>query len=152
VADASESRGTLDASVEILHDGLACHFLRYSSDPVLAAAQQDARNNGRGFWAAGAQKPACVAENAAFAASRAGAAPAPAAGTSRSPVPRAGASASSPGGASAVRGPFHGNTQSRVYHQPSCPNYSCRNCTVVFESEADARRAGFRPAGDCLGK
>lgn len=49
-----------------------------------------------------------------------------------------------------VAGPFHGNRQSHVYHAPTCPNYMCRNCTQVFQTEAAAREAGFRPAGDCL--
>lgn len=52
--------GQKDLSVEVVAAGLACHFLRYSSDPVLARAEADARAAGRGFWAAGAQKPACV--------------------------------------------------------------------------------------------
>jgi micrococcal nuclease len=47
-------------------------------------------------------------------------------------------------------GPFRGNSQSRVYHAPTCPNYACKNCTQVFQTEAAAREAGFRPAGDCL--
>jgi hypothetical protein len=49
-----------------------------------------------------------------------------------------------------VAGPFRGNSQSRVYHAPTCPNYTCRNCTQVFQTESAAREAGFRPAGDCL--
>lgn len=47
-------------------------------------------------------------------------------------------------------GPFRGNSQGRVYHAPTCPNYTCKNCTQVFQTEAAAREAGFRPAGDCL--
>jgi hypothetical protein len=49
-----------------------------------------------------------------------------------------------------VSGPFRGNLQSRVYHAPTCPNYTCKNCTQVFHTEAAARKAGFRPAGDCI--
>ena len=52
--------------------------------------------------------------------------------------------------AASPAGPFHGNTDSRVYHARSCPNYNCRNCTQVFQDEADAKRAGFRPASDCI--
>lgn len=108
-----------DASLELVKAGLACHFVRYSSDAVLARAQVDAQTHGRGFWAPGATKPACART-------------APAASTLRS------------------NGPFHGNRSSRVYHAPSCANYTCRNCTVVFRTEAEAQAAGFRPAGDCL--
>jgi endonuclease YncB( thermonuclease family) len=60
----------VDASVELVSQGLACHFLRYSSDPVLAAAERTARDRGRGFWAADAPRPACVAENAAYSSAR----------------------------------------------------------------------------------
>jgi endonuclease YncB( thermonuclease family) len=49
-----------------------------------------------------------------------------------------------------VGGPFRGNSQSRVYHGPTCPNYTCKNCTHVFQTEVAAREAGFRPAGDCI--
>jgi endonuclease YncB( thermonuclease family) len=147
-----------DASVELLRAGLACHFLRYSSDAALAAIESDARADGRGFWAAGAQKPACVAENAKLVAGNRGrGAPAPAAAT---PATRQGTTAPQPLiGSSAGRsaaagpaGPFHGNTRSRVYHDRACPNYSCANCTAIFATQADAQRAGYKPAGDCVGK
>jgi micrococcal nuclease len=47
-------------------------------------------------------------------------------------------------------GPFHGNTRSRVFHRPGCSNYSCPNCTRVFETREAAEAAGFRAAGDCV--
>jgi micrococcal nuclease len=49
-----------DSSIELLQAGLACHFTRFVNDPLLAKAQLSARAAGRGFWAAGAAKPACV--------------------------------------------------------------------------------------------
>ena len=49
-----------DSSVELLQAGLACHFTRFKNDAALAQAQVDARTNGKGFWAASAQKPRCV--------------------------------------------------------------------------------------------
>ena len=52
--------GQVDLSVEIVAAGLACHFRRYSSDRVLAKAEADAKSAGRGFWAPGVPKPACV--------------------------------------------------------------------------------------------
>ena len=48
-----------------------------------------------------------------------------------------------------VRGPFRGNTRSRVYHTADCPSAKCQNCTVIFERPQDAQRAGYRPARDC---
>lgn len=52
--------GGVDASVVLVQAGLACHFTRYSSDPALAAAEAQARREGRGFWADGAPKPRCT--------------------------------------------------------------------------------------------
>lgn len=112
-----------DVRVKLLEEGLACHWVKYSSEAVLAAAEAKAQAQGRGFWAAGVQRPRCTMESAR--------------GTGRS---------------GATEGPvvFHGNTSSHVYHAPFCRNYTCRNCTRPFRSEAEATAAGFRPAGDCL--
>lgn len=49
-----------DASVELLQAGLACHFTRFANDAVLASAQLNAVKAGKGFWAAGTEKPRCV--------------------------------------------------------------------------------------------
>ncbi len=49
-----------DSSLELVQAGLACHFTRFVTDPVLAQAQHEAQTAGRGFWAPGAPKPACV--------------------------------------------------------------------------------------------
>jgi endonuclease YncB( thermonuclease family) len=40
-----------DASVEIVRAGFAWQYLKYSSDPVLAAAEASARAGRRGLWA-----------------------------------------------------------------------------------------------------
>lgn len=111
-----------DASVELVSAGLACHYTYYSSDPVLAKAQAEARLAARGFWAADVPKPRCAA----------GSPP-------RSPAPIV-----------TARAAFHGNTSSHLYHAASCRNYTCRTCTRVFASEAEAKAAGFKPARDCL--
>jgi hypothetical protein len=116
-----------DSSLELLRAGLACHYTDYSSDPVLAKAEADARAAARGFWAASAPKPRCALA-----------------------VGGAGPGASSPAAAPVQRGGFHGNTVSRVYHAPHCRNFNCPNCTRIFATEDEARKAGFRPAGDCF--
>jgi hypothetical protein len=110
----------------LLKAGLACHYTFYSSDPVLARAQTDARlGGGRGFWASNALKPRCTQAGEA-------------------PVITPRAAPKSAGDA------FHGNISSHVYHSASCKNYNCRNCTRVFASHAKAQGAGYRPAADCL--
>lgn len=113
--------GGMDLSLSIVSAGLACHFLKYSSDDTLAAAESTARSGRLGFWATGAQQPRCVALNRAP--------------LSRSQIIAAG---------------FFGNSNSRVYHSPSCKNAHCKNCTLRFRNEGEAKSAGFRPAGDCL--
>jgi endonuclease YncB( thermonuclease family) len=54
----------VDASESIIAAGLGCTFRQYVTDPVLESALASARSSQRGFWAAGAAKPACVAREA----------------------------------------------------------------------------------------
>lgn len=114
-----------DASVELARAGLAWHYTDYSSDPVLAAAEAGARTARRGLWLDPHPSPPWVARRA----------PGPASLQRSSP---------------SVTGPFHGNTQSHVFHVVTCKNYACRNCTVVFRTVAEAEAAGYHAAGDCL--
>ena len=44
---------------------------------------------------------------------------------------------------------YHGNTNSHVFHRPSCKYYSCRNCTKDFKSRRDAIINGYKPCGIC---
>lgn len=128
--------GGQDVGAALVREGLACHA--YARDPALAREELHARAVGAGFWAAQAKKPVCVARTA-FSA-RPPSAPA-IAGKDGAPRP------STP--FAEVNG-FRGNVNSKVYHAPSCPNYNCRSCTRLFETEAEAKAAGFRPAADCL--
>jgi len=112
--------GDLDLGLDLLSNGLACHYRRYSNDPLQANAEAGARTRALGFWAAGAPKPRCAA------------------GASGSPVQ------------TVVASGFVGNSSSRVFHAPSCRNAGCKNCVRKFSSEQEALAAGFRPAGDCL--
>jgi endonuclease YncB( thermonuclease family) len=50
-----------------------------------------------------------------------------------------------------LAGKVIGSMRSRIYHKPGCPNgvtVSPRN-RVIFRSETDAKREGFRPGRDC---
>jgi endonuclease YncB( thermonuclease family) len=133
-------RGDVDASVHLVRAGLACHA--YAYDAVLAREESQARAAHTGFWAASAKKPECVT-GTAFSAPSTDRVP-PTRATTRGP--QAAGAATNP----SVAGRFRGNTSSLVYHASTCPNFTCRNCSRVFESEAAAKAAGFRPAGDCL--
>lgn len=128
-----------DVSLELLRAGLACHA--YAPDARLAREESDARRRGVGFWAA-ETKPRCV-ERTSLGTPRSGAA------TARTSRNRA-AARSAPRDAAAVAAGFRGNTRSGLYHASTCPNANCRNCTRLFTTEAEARAAGFKPAGDCL--
>jgi micrococcal nuclease len=118
--------GEIDLGLDLLSNGLACHFRRYSDDPLQAKAEAAARSRALGFWASGAQRPRCAS-----------AAP----GTTAAPAAPA---------QTRVAAGFIGNTSSRVFHAPGCRNAGCKNCTRKFASEQEAIAAGFRPAGDCL--
>lgn len=115
-----------DLSVRLLRAGLAWHYTDYSHDPVLAAAEQEARRAKRGLW------------------------------SDASPVApwlwrrQSRESHASRGVPDAAAGPFFGNTSSRVFHSATCKNAHCRNCSVTFSTAQAAEAAGYRPAGDCL--
>ncbi|OFW39752.1 MAG: hypothetical protein A3F70_01810 [Acidobacteria bacterium RIFCSPLOWO2_12_FULL_67_14] len=115
-----------DASEAITAAGLGCTFRRYVSDSALDAAQDRARAARLGFWAAGAQQPACVAREAQVGSIA---------------TPRL-----------ATTSGFVGNVRSKVYHLLTCRNANCQNCTRKFATRAGAEAAGFRPAGDCIGR
>lgn len=137
-----------DASVQLVRAGLACHA--YAYDAALAREEAQARTAGAGFWAPGAPQPACVTATAFSrrdTALEADPRRAPAAGSTPAATTRAAVPAPAPPRTTVIS--FRGNVESRVYHAPSCRNYTCRNCTQVFASEAEAQAAGFRPAGDC---
>jgi len=47
------------------------------------------------------------------------------------------------------RGAYHGDAKSHVFHRPSCRDYNCRNCVVIFASREAAIADGYRPCGRC---
>ena len=46
---------------------------------------------------------------------------------------------------------YHGNRESRIYHNSSCRYFWCKACTVGFHSSQEARAKGFRPCKVCGG-
>jgi endonuclease YncB( thermonuclease family) len=122
--------GAVDTSLELLRQGLAWHYTRYSTEEALANAQSVARARRVGLWADPAAVPPWAFRRPRTTAS-------PPADRDSAPL------------APDAPGEVHGNTQSRVYHRASCANYGCRNCTARFETAAAARAAGYRAAGCC---
>ena len=111
--------GGQDVSEALVRAGLAWHYLDYSDDSRLAAAEAEARSARRGLWSLADPKPPWEFRAAA-----------------RQPTP-------------ASVGPYHGNVRSHVFHRPGCQHYNCKNCTEVFETREEAIAAGFRPSGSC---
>jgi len=42
-----------------------------------------------------------------------------------------------------------GNPTSKVYHKPECRHYNAKGSTVLFKTEADAVKAGYKPCKQC---
>ncbi len=118
-----------DVNAAIVSAGLAWHYTQYSTDRALDAAERSARAAHRGLWSQPNPVPPWVYRRA---------------GSSRRASPGLPAEARS-----AKAGPFHGNTQSHVFHAPGCRNYDCRNCTAVFATREEAVAHGYKAAGDC---
>jgi endonuclease YncB( thermonuclease family) len=49
-----------------------------------------------------------------------------------------------------VIGRYHGNVNSKVLHGPGCKHYNCQNCTVGFNSVADAEKQGYKVHKSCV--
>lgn len=135
-------RGTLNANLEQLRAGLAWYFRRYEADvapenrPLYAAAEAEAKSARRGLW-----QDATPTAPWTFR----GDASSPAATTATTP--------SRPLGllSPATSGRVIGNRRSGIYHVPGCRNYNdiAERNRVYFNTEAEARAAGFRKAQNC---
>lgn len=44
---------------------------------------------------------------------------------------------------------LHGNVNSNIFHNNSCKQYECLNCTVHFNIREDAIKAGYKPCKIC---
>jgi len=125
--------GAADLSEEMVRNGLAWHYARYSPDSRLADLEQQARRQRRGLWA----DPNPVA---------------PWLHRTGNPSPPSRPPAARPRATPSLPGPYHGNVSSRVYHAPGCRDYDCRRCTEAFMSRAAAESAGYRPHGLCVNR
>lgn len=46
---------------------------------------------------------------------------------------------------------YHGNKNSRIYHNSGCRYFWCKACTVGFRTAQEAMTRGFRPCKVCGG-
>jgi methylphosphotriester-DNA--protein-cysteine methyltransferase len=42
-----------------------------------------------------------------------------------------------------------GNAKSKVYHKPGCRHYNAKGSTVAFQSEDEAKQAGYKICKQC---
>lgn len=42
-----------------------------------------------------------------------------------------------------------GNPESKIYHKPACKHYTAKGTTTEFKTEADAKKAGYKPCKKC---
>ena len=42
-----------------------------------------------------------------------------------------------------------GNPKSKIYHKPACKHYTAKGTTAEFKSEAEAKKAGYKPCKKC---
>lgn len=144
-----------DVCGEMVFSGLAWHYKQYEGEQTaedrkaFAEAEERARRLKLGLWA----QPSPTApwefrrskhvDEAAITdptPAREEAAPAPV-----TPTPESSESATT------TSGGIVGNSNSRIYHWPGCPNYSqiAPSNRVAFASAEEAEAAGFRAAKNC---
>lgn len=126
-----------DLSETLVREGLAWHYVHYSADPALAAAETAARAARVGIWSEPNPVPPW---NWRHGASQT---PATRPTTGKRPLSEQEKEAAE------GLGLLHGNTGSHVFHVANCKNYWCARCTQVFSSESEALAAGYRPAACC---
>ncbi|MDY0095912.1 MAG: thermonuclease family protein [Candidatus Vecturithrix sp.] len=112
---------------EIVKAGYAWWYRKYSKDASLGELEEEARKAGRGLWADSTP----VSPWEWRAAQRNGSSTA-----DKMVTPLAGSD-------------LHGNVKSGVFHQPSCEQFNCKNCTETLESREVAIEKGYRPCGMC---
>ena len=111
---------------ELIKEGFAWHYKKYSSDQELSDLEEIARKNKVGLW------------------------------TDSNPIApwdfRHGTTASTrkdPNLTSSGDISYHGNIQSKIFHKPNCKYYNCKNCVSIFPSREEAIVSGYRPCKIC---
>jgi endonuclease YncB( thermonuclease family) len=144
--------GGLDVCGEMVFSGLAWHYKQYEGEQAaedrkaFTEAEERARRLKLGLWSQASptapwefRRSKRVEEATTAEPAREEATPAPVAPPAQS--------------AATPSGGIVGNSNSRIYHWPGCPNYSQIAPTnrVTFESADEAEAAGFRAAKNCPG-
>ncbi|MBK8480883.1 MAG: thermonuclease family protein [Proteobacteria bacterium] len=134
---------------ELVAQGLAWHYRRYSTSATLEQLEGAARAARRGLWSEADPVPpwdwrrqhprsAGKASSKQLMAARAGVR-----AQALAAAPESAASAPARGGG------WIGNVRSRVFHRSDCTAARCKRCTLAFASAKAALRAGYRPHTTC---
>lgn len=131
--------GTVDVNRQMVSNGYALAYRRYSLDYVSAEASAKAAK--RGIWAGTFEMPSEVRHAAEEQADKP---------VRRQPRPRrtppdsSPPSSPQPSGGCAIKG--NRGSNGWIYHLPGMPFYGRTNAEEMFCGEADARAAGYRRA------
>ncbi len=123
----------LDVNLEQIRDGMAWHYKEYEADQpkpdrkTYARAEREARDARRGIWADVQQQPPMPPWVWRRVERR----------RERPPV--------------LIYGKIIGNTRTKIYHRPDCPNYNKVGAEnkIEFETVEEAEKAGYRAARNC---
>lgn len=121
---------------DIVKAGYAWWYKKYSSDASLGELEESARIARKGLWRDPRPKPPWEWR----AETRSGET-----GTGSSVEVARSATSST----AATTTLYHGNTRSGVFHQSSCKDFNCKNCTIGISSREQAVSSGYRPCGMC---
>lgn len=133
-----------DICLEQIRDGLAWHFKRYEAEQDLrdrrsyGQAERFAREQTRGLW-----KDASPTPPWDYRGGRT---------TSMNPArPPVAVGRPEFTARHSLAGPIIGNRRSKIFHRPTCPNYTdvSPNNRVLFQSSEEAEEAGYRAARNC---
>lgn len=120
---------------EIVQAGYAWWFKKYSKDASLGELEEGARIARKGLW----RDPKPIPPWEWRAAKKNGGA------DNSATVAQSGTATT----ASASTTLYHGNTRSGVFHQVSCKDYNCKNCTTGLTTREQAISSGYKPCGMC---
>lgn len=77
-------------------------------------------------------------------------APATAPASAPTPETQAPASETQAPASAEIAGTYSGNAKSKVFHRQGCRYFSCKTCTLIFASPAEATAKGFKPCKICM--
>ena len=125
---------------ELIKAGLAWQYTRYSHDEYLKHLEKEARKAKRGLWSDPHAIPPWEWRHAEQSKIQ---------GANSSILNKQANPGEQVNKAQNAQIIYHGNIKSKVFHQPNCPQYDCKNCVREFKTREEAIQAGYKPCGIC---